>query len=64
MSVVNNPNRVLIIANVSIIPSLSRDLSSRNMRLGLLKVEGRFHSGALNSFASTFDGLYASDRDL
>ena len=57
-------NSVSIVANVSTIPSLSRDLSSRNMTLAPVRIEGRFHSEALNSAVTKINEICASDRDL
>ena len=57
-------NCVSVIADVATIPKLSRDLSSRNMKVTPIGVEGRFHSKALDSVASKIMELCASDRTL
>lgn len=64
ISVLSDLNSVSIVADVSTIPSLSRDLSSLNMTLAPVRVEGRFHSGALASALSNINQLCASNRDL
>lgn len=64
ISVISDPNCVSIVADVSTIPLLSRDLSSRNMTLAPVKIEGRFHSKALDSAVRKINGLCASDRNL
>ncbi len=64
VSVISDQNNVSIVADASTIPSLSRDLSSRGMALVSVKIEGRFHSRALDDALGIINGLCAKDRDL
>jgi len=64
VSVISDQNNVSIVADASTIPSLSRDLSSRGMALVSVKIEGRFHSTALDDALCIINGLCAKDRDL
>ena len=64
ISVVSDLNGVSIVADASTIPRLSRDLSSRNMTVAPVNIEGRFHSKALGAAVSKINDLCANDRHL